>query len=115
MVRCNHCDLIFVLPLWTDEVATKVFAQSKSTGWPGGITAGTASHREAALCFIARQIADRVPRGGRLLDIGCANGVFFDSMRSEAADWQFYGAEPDPKWQGFAYSEAQVSSQPQTP
>lgn len=115
MVRCTHCGLIFVLPQWTDLVADDVFAEWN--GWPEGIVGG-ATNRQEGMRFIAQQITKHSPTKTHLLDIGCANGAFFDVMRREVAKvqeenaWMFYGAEPDPKWQGFAYSEAQVVHKP---
>ena len=115
MMRCNYCGLVFVSPLWTDKVAADVFAQHGN--WPEGIIGG-ATNREPGFRFVARQIVSRLPDGGRLLDVGCASGIFFDAIRSETADgrgtrgWQFYGAEPDPRWQDFGYGEAKVEPRP---
>jgi SAM-dependent methyltransferase len=115
MMRCARCGLIFVVPLWTDPVAADIFAHWD--GWPEGIVGG-ADNRTEGMRFIARQIARRSPTGGRLLDIGCADGAFFQAMCYEtegspiSSAWQFYGAEPDPKWQTFDYQNAQVAPQP---
>jgi SAM-dependent methyltransferase len=115
MMRCNHCGLIFVVPQWTDVTAADVFAHWN--GWPEGIVGG-ASNREESMRFIARQIINRLPAGGRLLDIGCADGAFFEILRREVASspgtsaWELHGAEPDPRWQDHAYAEAQVMPRP---
>ncbi len=112
MMRCNHCGLIFVVPLWTDSIATNVFANYD--GWPGGISGGAADRQES-MRFIAQQIISQKPTGGRLLDVGCANGAFFEVMRHQSQPktaWQFYGAEPDPKWQGLAYPDVKITPQP---
>lgn len=80
MMRCTRCKLIFVVPQWTDHLAQDIFRNYE--GWPGGLSGGAAERREI-MCRIARSILARKPHGGRLLDVGCANGMFFDVMRSE--------------------------------
>ncbi len=111
MMRCRHCGLIFVVPQWTDSVAQNVFANY--AGWPGGISGGAAD-RHGSMRAIAQQIITQKPNGGRLLDVGCANGTFFEVMRQGSQPptaWQFYGAEPDPKWQGLAYPDVKITPQ----
>jgi SAM-dependent methyltransferase len=108
-VRCDTCKLIYVVPQWTEEIANYTFSHYQ--GWPEGISGG-APNRSRGMRFIVRQIATRLPSGGSLLDVGCADGKFFNIMRQEAAHWQFFGAEPDTKWQGLDYQDAQVTFHP---
>jgi len=112
MVRCDHCGLIFVIPQWTDSVAVDVFAHWD--GWPEGISGENTEKRRDSMRFVAQQINNQIPTGGRLLDVGCAAGDFFEVIQTESVHaqqrpiWQFSGVEPDPKWQDFTYQNAQV-------
>lgn len=108
-VRCDTCKLIYVIPQWTEEIANYTFSHYQ--GWPEGISGG-APNRSRGMHFIARQIAAQLPNGGCLLDVGCADGKFFNTMGQEAGHWQFFGAEPDAKWQGLDYQGAQVTFYP---
>ncbi|MBA3868202.1 MAG: class I SAM-dependent methyltransferase [Anaerolineae bacterium] len=90
-------------------MADTVFVNFK--GWPAGISGG-ASNRETGMHFVAQEIAHRVPHGARLLDVGCANGEFFDVLRSQNSTWQLFGNDPDPKWLQHDYGDAQVIHQP---
>jgi SAM-dependent methyltransferase len=128
MMRCTRCKLIFVVPQWTDHLAQDIFRNYE--GWPGGLSGGAADRCEI-MRGIARSILARKPGGGRLLDVGCANGMFFDVMRSESESaarrhapvaggrgclpptpWRFCGVEPDPKWQGIFQPGVDISVQP---
>lgn len=106
-VRCATCKLIYVLPPWTAETARRTFAEQSQ--WPGGLSPQNITNRQPGLQFIARQIAAHKPTGGALLDVGCADGKFFDAMRQTAGGWEYYGAEPDVKWDGLDYKGAQVT------
>ena len=109
-VRCNTCKLIYVLPAWTAETASQTFQQQSK--WPGGLSLSNTSNRQPGMQFIAQQIARLRPDGGTLLDVGCADGKFFDTMRQVDDGWQYYGAEPDAKWDGLDYKGAQVTFRP---
>lgn len=109
-VRCTNCKLIYILPAWTAQTAQQHFAERSK--WPGGLHSTNTTNRQPGMQFIARQIAARLPEGGRLLDIGCADGKFFNTMRQETNKWQFYGAEPDATWDGLDYKGAQVIFRP---
>lgn len=105
MMKCNHCGAIFVVPLWKSEVAKDVFANLD--GWPGGIVGG-AGNRGEAMDFVAQTIHKCHPQPGRLLDIGCANGMFFDVLRRTHPGLQLYGTDADPRWTDFDYGDAEV-------
>jgi ubiquinone/menaquinone biosynthesis C-methylase UbiE len=107
MLRCKNCGLIFVLPQWTIPTAANVFTHYD--GWPEGISGG-ASNRTTSLKSIAQIINHRNPEGGRILDIGCADGAFFQRMHELSSKWEMFGAEPDPKWQNHNYPHSTVKS-----
>ncbi|MCU0558690.1 MAG: class I SAM-dependent methyltransferase [Desulfobacterales bacterium] len=128
MMRCTRCKLIFVVPQWTDPLAENIF--HTYDGWPAGLSGGAADRR-GIMQGIARSLLARKPDGGRLIDVGCANGMFFDVLRSESAStarrqapiagergrspqplWRFYGVEPDPRWQGVFQPEITIRAQP---
>jgi SAM-dependent methyltransferase len=113
MVRCDYCGLIFTIPLWTDEVVANVFASAEHN-WPKGISPPNehSKNRESTMTYIAREITNRKPAGGRLLDVGCADGSFLEAMHLEADNWESFGVEPDPKWQEFGYQNAVVKLHP---
>ncbi|MEZ4671523.1 MAG: hypothetical protein R3E39_26780 [Anaerolineae bacterium] len=109
MVRCDTCHLVFVVPIWSGDIARNVFADYH--GWPEGITGGS-PNRDPGLEFIAGFLAKNPTTGGQLLDIGCAKGDFFDVMRKRGGQWKLYGVEPDPKWKDHDYNGAIVSNKP---
>jgi len=105
MMKCNHCGLIFVVPLWKSDVARDVF--TNLDGWPGGIVGG-AGNRVESMNFVAQIINDHTPKTGRLLDIGCANGMFFNVLRQTNTSFRLYGTDLDPRWNEFDYGDAEV-------
>jgi SAM-dependent methyltransferase len=105
MLKCQQCGLIFVVPRWDSQQAAEVFASFD--GWPGGIVGG-ANNRQEAMRFIAQIIGEKMPTGGHLLDIGCANGAFFNVMRERNENWELWGTDSDPRWRGFDYGDAVV-------
>ncbi len=109
MHRCGRCASVFRLPLWIANEAAGLAVQG-SIARAGEIAHGD---RQAALRQAARRIHTTV-RGAagsppRLLDIGCADGSFFDALRAEGgAGWELHGIEPDAAWMGHEYGGARV-------
>lgn len=109
MLRCQRCRLIFVLPQWTDEIARDVF--TNWDGWPGGISVPDTTTRDIASEYIVRFIAQQCPAVGSILDVGCADGGFLGFAEHYLPAWEIHGAEPDEKWLGHDYGQAQVCHQ----
>jgi SAM-dependent methyltransferase len=104
MVRCQTCGLIYITPEWTQEAIMRTIA--KYNGFPGSVAEGV-SDRMPSMRRVAAVLAKHSP-AGKLLDIGCAGGIFFQAMRETAPQWSLFGAEPDLAWQQYDYQGAEV-------
>jgi len=80
VVRCRSCGLVFVWPLPTAEALEAFYSA-------GGYHAEVdeAERRRTFADRLAR-IEELAPRRGRLLDVGCAAGLFLDVARAEGWD-----------------------------
>ena len=47
-------------------------------------------------------LAQAIPKTGRVLDVGCAEGTFLGFFRQHLPQWQVYGIEPDESFARFA-------------
>jgi len=80
VLRCQGCGLVFVWPRPTGEELEAFYSA-------GGYHADVdeAERRRTFAERLAR-IEDLAPRRGRLLDVGCASGLFLDVARGEGWD-----------------------------
>jgi SAM-dependent methyltransferase len=94
VVRCERCDLHFINPPPTGEELIKAYPDNYES---------YLVHRSREFSFIQRksiryglrkrvQIVQKYKRRGRLLEIGCAEGLFLDFLR-ETGNWDTYGVE----------------------
>jgi SAM-dependent methyltransferase len=88
LVRCRQCTHQFVDPPVTAADQALIYADSyfeRDGDWSCGVFRNGYVQAEADLRREARSVLAFLPRmpGGRLLDIGCAGGVFLDEARSQ--------------------------------
>lgn len=85
LMRCRRCTHQFIHPSVTSEEQGMIFTDkyfSALGGWVGNIWDMDYVSAETELRAEAQEILDILPiRAGRLLDIGCAGGVFLDESR----------------------------------
>ncbi|MEW5989267.1 MAG: class I SAM-dependent methyltransferase, partial [Chloroflexota bacterium] len=95
LVRCRHCGLIYQNPALTlaelgdyypdDYLPYAKAIQSESSPF-------RRLDLEYGLVRRCRRLMRHRPSPGRLLDVGCATGLFLNAMRER--DWQVAGVEP---------------------
>lgn len=93
LVKCEKCGLIFINPRPTEKEAIKYYDfnyyESKNT---------IKSKIEKLLLnhwpfFSKKYVINKFAKEGRILDIGCGNGNFLNSLQSDK--WEIYGIEPN--------------------
>ena len=109
--RCNYCGLLFVFPQPNRE---KLHEQFQSNHFTRGSDQDQTrldleydKWRHPSFELIAAKIRTLKP-AGRLLDIGCAGGVFFDYFRD--GNWELYGVEPSTL--AFKIAQKRLSNSP---
>jgi SAM-dependent methyltransferase len=109
MVRCNRCGLHYLNPQPTRSELARYYPEEydpfQAQASPAA-RGGPALQRwsvEYGLAKRCRAIA-RYKDGGRLLEIGCANGLFLDAMRRRGG-WQLEGVEVSAPAAGYAREE----------
>ena len=92
VLRCNSCGLLFSSPRPSQQQMAEFFA-SEYIGDRQRVEVDFDAWREATLRREAALVRRLLPRGGRLLDVGCAAGAF---LRLFARDpkWSVAGVEP---------------------
>src|ERR1041385_376718 len=88
--RCTHCTHQFVHPPVSRDDQALIYSDryfSREGDWVCGIFPGGYTEAESQLKEEAREILAMLPLpSGRLLDIGCAGGVFLSEARSRGFD-----------------------------
>src|SRR5690606_35774620 len=104
--HCHDCQLIFAYPYLAGDFSKSDFVHHQTS--PSG--GGNAQARRPSMQFMAQELQKYCPQSGRLLDIGCSQGTFFELMDAEnPRAWEFYGVEPIMR---FNYKNATVLHQP---
>ena len=92
LVRCRRCDLIYQNPRPTPAEIGEHYPATYDrfvTDEPQSVTQRLSRHHE--LSRRRQQVERRAPAPGRLLDVGCATGLFLKTMRD--GGWQVAGVE----------------------
>jgi len=88
--RCAHCTHQFVYPPVTSDDQRLIYSDtyfSKEGDWVCGIFQSGYTEAEQQLKEEAHTILDMLPvTSGRLLDVGCAGGVFLNEARARGFD-----------------------------
>jgi SAM-dependent methyltransferase len=92
IVRCAGCSLIFSNPR-TQPARTRRFFEEDYLQDQSVIDNNMTKHRLAPLQRMARLVREFRPKGGRLLDIGAASGLFVSYFANDAK-WSPEGIEP---------------------
>jgi 2-polyprenyl-3-methyl-5-hydroxy-6-metoxy-1,4-benzoquinol methylase len=97
--RCPRCTHQFVYPSVTPEEQALIYGDRYFSGegdWVCGVFPASYVQAEAQLREEAKHILDMLPvQTGRLLDIGCAGGVFLDEARTRG--FEVVGIELNPQ------------------
>ena len=95
LVRCCHCGLIYQNPQLTQQELAPYYPEAYDPYLKDISEEGSPLQRLDRHTWLARRCA-RVERhqrpAGRVLDVGCATGLFLDAMR--ARGWEVAGVEP---------------------
>lgn len=96
-VSCAGCGLLFVDPRPTRRVLATFYAQSESERLKLEILERTRAARQSRLFAPRAEWIATVlrPEGGRLLDVGCGNGIFLDLFLGRSG-WELLGVDPSP-------------------
>ena len=85
LLRCSACSHQFVHPAITESDQAEIYSDqyfSADGDWVCGHFEGSYEDSENSLREEARAVLGYLPtRGGKLLDVGCAGGVFLDEAR----------------------------------
>ena len=108
VVRCEICAHRYTTPRFTFEARRRAFEGSYP--FYARARGETAFDLEAARApFLGRAdgLSAVCPRPGRLLDVGCGDGLFLDVMR--ARGWQVRGFDVDPDVVAFATQQLDLA------
>jgi len=89
MVECRRCGLVYLNPRPTDVWLRQSYQDYLPTDTDGVIRWNRMM--DGLYRSARRRLIRHVPKGGRLLDVGCAYGGFLETMRN--AGWQVEGIE----------------------
>ncbi|NQT54033.1 class I SAM-dependent methyltransferase [bacterium] len=89
VVRCVTCGLVFVRPQPTDAELAAYYGMATYH------TDVDPAERRRYFAGRLRQVEELVPRRGRLLDVGCAQGYLLDVARDEG--WHPFGIDRNPR------------------
>ncbi|MFO1051508.1 MAG: class I SAM-dependent methyltransferase [Planctomycetota bacterium] len=93
VLRCPSCKMVWVSPRWSDDAIHAVYEEEY---WKSGSpkTKGYANYAEESALYLKtfrrrmRFIERHVPKGGRILDVGCAAGYFLRIAQEYGHDVQ---------------------------
>jgi SAM-dependent methyltransferase len=103
LVRCTECGLIRQNPRPTEETIGAYYPSDYKPFLDSRVSARSASVRSWLLAYGLRRRTRFVLRHqpqGRLLDVGCATGLFLDAVRS-LGQWHVQGVELSPDEAAF--------------
>ena len=80
VVRCTACGLVFV---WPQPSAAELEALYSSPTYHAAVDE---AERRRYFATRLKQVEELVPRRGRVLDVGCSQGLFLEAARAEGWD-----------------------------
>lgn len=87
--RCAECHLVYLNPQPTAEEIPAFYDSMYLDDSPGEVAARGLGYTEKQL---ARMVRRRLPKGGKLLDIGCGFGAVLGEM-ANYSEWELHGTE----------------------
>jgi len=96
LVRCRRCGLIYLNPRPTAAEMKRYYPNNYISYTPAiedEPRFWRRLDRRYGLYRRCRAVISRASRLGRLLDVGCATGIFLDGMRCRG--WETWGVEPN--------------------
>lgn len=97
--RCPSCAMFFLSPRVPEDQIGRYYPKQYAPyhrADPSSL--GTKLINWIGLPFHRRRLVERFVRSGRILDVGCGNGAFLDTLRGGA--WETYAM--DTQWNGDA-------------
>ncbi|HAW49539.1 TPA: hypothetical protein DCX16_01110 [bacterium] len=89
IVKCNKCGLIYVNPRHSVDEIVGAYSEAEEKGY-------VSQTEERRLTFErCLNLVEKYSKPGRILDIGCASGIFLDVAKK--GGWEVFGVEPC-KW-----------------
>ncbi|MCG2724747.1 MAG: class I SAM-dependent methyltransferase [Elusimicrobia bacterium] len=88
--KCEICGFVFVNPR-PDKDEMRSFYFEEYYGKPSRIMKIVANSAISVFSFLRKRRIYKYKKSGKLLDIGCGDGVFLNYMR--ARDWKVFGVE----------------------
>jgi len=88
IARCQGCTLVFVQDILTGEQLAAHYASGSDPVYSD-------DNRECLDYYyleLRKRIEERIPRPGRIFDVGCSGGWFLEAMKG----WECYGCEIAP-------------------
>ncbi|MEJ2208787.1 MAG: class I SAM-dependent methyltransferase [Anaerolineae bacterium] len=97
MTRCAGCGLLYLNPQPGPEELARYYPESYEPYLAGTEGASSRLKRLSLEYGLAKRcrVVTRYKESGRLLEIGCANGLFLDAMRRRG-DWDVQGVDISP-------------------
>lgn len=117
LYRCGVCGGGYLAPGFTPAAARRFYAQDYRRLFPGE---AARAYDEAYLASTAarevgrhraRMVADGIPPGGAVLEIGCGTGAFLGQLHRLRPDLSLHASEPDRRIAGCALDGAPVTWQ----
>ncbi len=90
LYQCDYCELVFFFPYPTQEELTEFYEKGYHShrGYSGNTNAGLL--RSEMYQMDIRDLNLTLPKGGRFLDVGCAEGTFLSQLNS---NWEKFGTD----------------------
>ena len=89
IVKCHHCSLVFQNPVTSEEEIRRIYSSTEYFNRPYFNYCQSIVIQRFQQ--VLKQIEAFIPTKGKILDVGCATGVFLDIARANG--WQPFGVE----------------------
>lgn len=90
VVRCNNCGLMYINPRPRSEMIVKGYSDAVDENYVSQFEGRYATFKAGI-----KEIEKHYGKKGKVLDVGCAAGIFLKACKEEG--WDTYGVEPS-RW-----------------
>lgn len=111
IVKCRYCDLVYINPRLATKYTNRQYSRdyfSKHPAKLGGYENYLKDQRTKITNsnYILHRLKQITPRKGKLLDIGCAYGIFLSVAKKQG--FQTFGIEPNKEASSYAKTELKL-------